>query len=968
MIVTMQDYTITDRAPVLIGYEGENLSRNFTVKTFDDLSTIASIELLIGDVNCGAMTVDDSEITISLDAFMIGKAGYKKAQLVMLDDTGAIVMKSNQFDVLVGASNNPRYYAAGEKVKTLTVNIDGRTRQIILPAGFAVSVNGDVAVDHIAFKAPASYGDFDFGAAACRVDWTGVDGTSHTNICVEKDADGNWIWALPTALTRGGEGEISFSVSYIVTDATTGAVTADWNTGLVKFYHLESAKSDDAEEDVEEETTYDRLASAIAAVQSAQASVDDVNAILAGITSATPTVVETVADLNSLDTSKVKLAIVAADGYLHYYDGTAWKSGFAYGGLQEVIAARTDSDGVTYADLKTRLNTAEAQIKEDLSRYNAYDIFADKLTKNSGTSNGFTFTWDGDVCTVTGSATGYGVNILRTSVALSSDVIPGNTYYVKYTTTDANVRLRIIWKTSSNTDIRSDYFTGDTTVTVPSTARKWTISLFINNTVTLPNPVTVSDIALLNTRSNAELLSLINALPPDYFIARGMVADGTNLNTVKQPGYYVLSTGMTYTNSPLASGVAGILLVFPATANSIEQVVYSMGEPTAVKTYARSAILGNFSFNWKELSGEQIVNEYVSQHYENTYNITATPTITADTNNYLASTRDNTDRTGDIQTMLNTAGVCHLGPGKFVVTGIDIPDYSALIGSGDRTVVVLADSVTAGYAVKLNNYSTVYGLRINGGSTAQGTSSTVGTRHGILFEGTKQSGQTGGVTKKKSKIDKCTINNFSGGGIACTGTGVDLDSNLLISDCFVDHCGAGIYIPYYSEFHRISNCAFTYNYYGCVDNGGNNNFVNCDFSGNKVGILIDNSNNQSPNVSHGSFSNCSVNHSYSDAGVINEGTAIKLLKANLGEIFTGMQIFYGAIVLDDCVGIRFIGANVGSKVPITIMNSNVVTFSDCTFKENPTHADSTFTQSNNTALKFTDCYLRDGTVYNPMSA
>lgn len=370
MIVTMQDYTITDRAPVLIGYEGENLSRNFTVKTFDDLSAIASIELLIGDVNCGAMTVnntDDTEITISLDAFMIGRAGYKKAQLIMLDDSGAVIMKSNQFDVLVGASNNPRYYVSGEKVKTLTVNIDGRTRQIILPAGFAVSVNGDVAVDHIAFKAPDSYGDFDFSAAACRVDWTGVDGTSHTNICTEKDADGNWIWALPTALTRGGEGEISFSVSYIVTDATTGAVTADWNTGLVKFYHLESAKSDDAEEDVEEETTYDRLASAIAAVRAAQASVDDVNAILAGITSATPTVVDTVADLNSLDTSKVKFAIVAADGYLYYYDGTTWKSGFAYGGLQEVIAARTDSDGVTHADLKTRLNTAEAQIKEDLS-------------------------------------------------------------------------------------------------------------------------------------------------------------------------------------------------------------------------------------------------------------------------------------------------------------------------------------------------------------------------------------------------------------------------------------------------------------------------------------------------------------------------------------------------------------------------------------------------------------------------
>ena len=509
MIVTMQDYTITDRAPVLIGYEGENLSRNFTVKTFDDLSAIASIELLIGDVNCGAMTVnntDDTEITISLDAFMIGRAGYKKAQLIMLDDSGAVIMKSNQFDVLVGASNNPRYYVSGEKVKTLTVNIDGRTRQIILPAGFAVSVNGDVAVDHIAFKAPASYGDFDFSAAACRVDWTGVDGTSHTNICTEKDADGNWIWALPTALTRGGEGEISFSVSYIVTDATTGAVTADWNTGLVKFYHLESAKSDDAEEDVEEETTYDRLASAIAAVRAAQASVDDVNAILAGITSATPTVVDTVADLNSLDTSKVKFAIVAADGYLYYYDGTTWKSGFAYGGLQEVIAARTDSDGVTHADLKTRLNTAEAQIKEDLTvigyvapasgRYTGNNLLPNPLHE-SGTRAGITYTWDtsASTWTVTGTSTGTAFTNLYnglTTLSLPDGIEAGKTYYVEYEPSDKNIEIDYQWYDANKTKIGDSRTPESMYITVPENTVGCVIRIRVwsGNTAngTAPNP------------------------------------------------------------------------------------------------------------------------------------------------------------------------------------------------------------------------------------------------------------------------------------------------------------------------------------------------------------------------------------------------------------------------------------------------------------------------------------------------
>ena len=365
-------------------------------------------------------------------------------------------------------------------------------------------------------------------------------------------------------------------------------------------------------------------------------------------------------------------------------------------------------------------------------------------------------------------------------------------------------------------------------------------------------------------------------------------------------------------------------------------------------------------------------NEYISQDYQNTYNITCTPTITADTNNYLASTGDDTDRTGDIQTMLNTTGVCHLGPGKFIVTGIEIPNYASLIGSGTRTLLRLDDSVETGYAVKLKNEGRVTGMRISGGTSVTITDpydpqNPPPLRHGVLFEGTRASGSSEGTTYKRSMIDHCIIYNFTGGGITCNRTGVPIDSNLLISDCFVHHCGAGISIPYYSEFHRIANCAFTYCWYGCVDNGGNNNFSNCDFSGNKIGILIDNSTSQSANNSHGSFCNCSVNHSYNEAGEINKGTAIKLLKSDLGEIFTGMQIFYGAIVLDDCVGVRFIGANLGSAVPITITDSAVVTFSDSTFKEGPASTDSPFTQSGNTALKFTDCYLRDGTVYNPVN-
>ena len=700
-----------------------------------------------------------------------------------------------------------------------------------------------------------------------------------------------------------------------------------------------------------------------------------------------------------------------------------------------------------------RVSTAEGDIgklKSAITKYNSLDVVEGILTKaNQTASGGAIFTWNGDTCTVDTAGvatTGANANILLTATNLPDYIHAGDKLYVKYSTTDSNVRLRVIFRNGTTT-LSTLYATANREISVPDNANKWTISIFVDSGKTVSN-ATATLPQILNAPSNNEIYNIAslafrsagiladgtdlddvrdmrcymlnsgytyshspipstsagilivyaitgntigqmvitlggvlfyrqsllgnfttewkNVNPALEFVSHGVLATDTDLDTVKAGGYYVLQSGYTYGHTPFPSSVyAGTLAVFPTTTNTVLQMAVSIGSHP--KVFVRTSSLGVFPESWEEIQGGDTYNNtYTSEHYENTYNITCSPEITADTNNYLASTGDYTDRTADIQAMLNSTGVCHLGPGRFSVTGINVPDYASLIGSGVRTALILDASVTTGYAVKLNTQSSVSNMRIT--SVAAPTlSSTVGTRHGVLFEGTKQSGQSGGTTKKKSTIDHCIISNFTGGGITCTGTGVDIDSNMLISDCFVDHCGAGIYIPYYSEFHRICNCAVNYCWYGCVDNGGNNNFSNCDFSGNRIGILIDNSTNQSPNVAHGTFSGCSVNHSYSDAGTINEGTAIKLLKANLGEIFTGMQVFYGAIVLDKCVGIRFVGANVGSKVPITITDSTVVTFSDCTFKEGPSHVDSTFTQSGNTVLKFTDCYLRDGTVYNPMA-
>lgn len=78
-------------------------------------------------------------------------------------------------------------------------------------------------------------------------------------------------------------------------------------------------------------------------------------------------------------------------------------------------------------------------------------------------------------------------------------------------------------------------------------------------------------------------------------------------------------------------------------------------------------------------------NNYYTNEYYNTYNITATPSISSLTDYSLTASGDTTDRTADIQTLLSTTGICRLGPGKFYVNGIDLPNRAILIGDGDKT-------------------------------------------------------------------------------------------------------------------------------------------------------------------------------------------------------------------------------------------------------------------------------------------
>ena len=351
-------------------------------------------------------------------------------------------------------------------------------------------------------------------------------------------------------------------------------------------------------------------------------------------------------------------------------------------------------------------------------------------------------------------------------------------------------------------------------------------------------------------------------------------------------------------------------------------------------------------------------NSYTTEHYSNTYNMQSYPDIIVDSNYFVTSPGDGSDMTAAIQSMLNSTGVCRLGPGDFYVSGIEIPNYGMLIGSGYSTRLILNADVEKGYAVKLKNYGCVKDIRIIGSLADIKPDSTLGDRHGILFEGTADN-QDEVVSFYRSMIENCVINDFNGGGITCYNTGLSPSANLIVSDVRVIRCGAGINISYFSEYHRWTNICVTSCYYGCICNGGNNNFVNCDFSENVTGLLIDDSMGQSRNNTHGTFDACSFNHSNR-----NEGIAIQILGADNGEIFTGCQVFYGKIRVEDSTGIRFCSCNFGPQVPIEVNRSTAVVFSDCIIFSNEA---SPIEQEDNISLNFIDCINKNGTTYDPLN-
>lgn len=346
-------------------------------------------------------------------------------------------------------------------------------------------------------------------------------------------------------------------------------------------------------------------------------------------------------------------------------------------------------------------------------------------------------------------------------------------------------------------------------------------------------------------------------------------------------------------------------------------------------------------------SSMDVTNNYSYEITENTYTVTASPTISTGIPYVLTSTGDSTDRAADIAAVLTTNGACVLGTGTFYISNLSIGPNQSLRGSGiGNTTVRMIDTAT-GNAISLGSRSSVSDLTIYGGESTMATSN--GGRNGIGWQGTYISPDNTGNSIYRGQLSNIQIFGFSGAGILCSNTSTNIATGLNAVNINIYRCWAGIYIPIYSEYHRFTNIEVDGCYYGVINNGGNNMFSNCGFNANQIGFYIDNSSSQSPNNSHGSAVGCTFNHSGDSSG-----TAIKLDGVSAGYVFSACQVFYGKLDIKNSCGVNFASCNIGINVPILINGGGVVAFSNTMFRSSPA-----VTKTNAPIIKSIGCYIRD---------
>lgn len=246
---------------------------------------------------------------------------------------------------------------------------------------------------------------------------------------------------------------------------------------------------------------------------------------------------------------------------------------------------------------------------------------------------------------------------------------------------------------------------------------------------------------------------------------------------------------------------------------------------------------------------------------------------------------------------------------------INVPSDVSIVGN--TKTVFKASTTSVNPLMKVNGADNVYlsHLILQGSNTSK-PSSSAGTQVGLWV----------GYSKAVN-IENVEVVGWNKHGLYA----VHMSSNssqvpfqfykhLQIANCRFYHNHTGAYLDFRCEYTQMVNCLFGGNHIGSVNCGGNNCYSSSQWNANTIGFIVDGGTygTTGSNPAHASCSACVFNH--------NTQIAIQVDKAIHGWAFTGCQIFYGKIKLNQTKNIIFSSCLIGGD---TIIYSDHPDYPNC---------------------------------------
>lgn len=310
----------------------------------------------------------------------------------------------------------------------------------------------------------------------------------------------------------------------------------------------------------------------------------------------------------------------------------------------------------------------------------------------------------------------------------------------------------------------------------------------------------------------------------------------------------------------------------------------------------------------------------------------------------LASTGDTTDRTAEVQTLLDTYGYAKLGEGEFYLSGqLKIRNGATLDGCGKATVIKQTSDTEVTAMIWLQSEGTIRNVCLQGEWTSAPTAETFPDKWRIAI--TIQGGTNNAI------IDGCWFRGWTSRAVYAINNGTATRS-FLMSNCDVCWCNIGLHLEE-TEYACISNCVFRSNKIGVDNKGGNNKFSACGFDINVEGFRL----TSGYNNGHGSAVGCTFNH--------NTSRAVSVSNMEIGFVFSACQFHDGCIANNSGKGLLFSGCQFGKLMKYYNYTASPTMFVGCIFSQTPQTEATEFLDEYN-GLRFVNCinYLTGEAVDN----